>query len=380
MTGSKRLMLALAGAVAVCAFALWGGSASGQDLQQKLNSTQNKLSHVRAHAGVLTSRISHESAALQRLTSQVAALRNRRAVVAGELRQKQAELDDAKARLASLKKRLRQAIQLLEQRLVAVYESNEPDLITVLLQSRGFDDLLSRSQYLQTLHEQNNNIVSRVRELRNEMQVTVNTVRSARDQIAARKHELDATAATLKQRTTELATARRKQHASLEKIRNQQDDLEGNLSDISQKIAEQLGAATGALPAGPIRAGGHGLIWPVNGPITSGYGPRNIGNGYEFHPGVDIGVPTGTSIRAAAAGTVTIAGPTGGYGNYTCIDHGGGLSTCYGHQERFLVSAGQQVAQGQIIGLSDCTGYCFGPHVHFEVRINGQTTDPLGYL
>jgi murein DD-endopeptidase MepM/ murein hydrolase activator NlpD len=118
----------------------------------------------------------------------------------------------------------------------------------------------------------------------------------------------------------------------------------------------------------------------VNGPITSGYGPRNIGNGYEFHPGVDIGVPTGTSIRAAAAGTVTIAGPTGGYGNYTCIDHGGGLSTCYGHQERFLVSVGQQVAQGQIIGLSDCTGYCFGPHVHFEVRIDGQTTDPLGYL
>jgi murein DD-endopeptidase MepM/ murein hydrolase activator NlpD len=380
MTGSKRLMLALAGAVAVCAFALWGGSASGQDLQQKLNSTQNKLSHVRAHAGVLTGRISHESAALQRLTSQVAALRNRRAVVAGELRQKQAELDNAQARLASLKKKLRQAIQLLEQRLVAVYESNEPDLITVLLQSRGFDDLLSRSQYLQTLQEQNNDVVSRVRELRNEMQVTVNTVRSARDEIASRKRELDATAASLRQRTAELAAARRKQHASLEKIRNQQDDLEGDLNDISEKIAEQLGAATGALPAGPIRAGGHGLIWPVNGPITSGYGPRNIGNGYEFHPGVDIGVPTGTSIRAAAAGTVTIAGPTGGYGNYTCIDHGGGLSTCYGHQERFLVSVGQQVAQGQIIGLSDCTGYCFGPHVHFEVRIDGQTTDPLGYL
>jgi murein DD-endopeptidase MepM/ murein hydrolase activator NlpD len=163
-------------------------------------------------------------------------------------------------------------------------------------------------------------------------------------------------------------------------VRNQQDHLEGNLSDISQKIAEQLSVATGALPAGPIRAGGHGLIWPVNGPITSGYGPRNIGNGYEFHPGIDIGVPTGTPIRAAASGSVTIAGPEGGYGNYTCIDHGGGLSTCYAHQERFLVSVGQQVAQGQIIGLSDCTGYCFGPHLHFEVRIDGQTTDPLGYL
>jgi murein DD-endopeptidase MepM/ murein hydrolase activator NlpD len=380
MTRSKLLMLALTGAVVVCACAMWGGSASGQSLQQRLNSTQSKLSHVRAHAGVLTTRISHESAQLQRLTSQVAALRNREAAVAAQLRQKQAELDTAQARLDYLKERLHEAIQVLEQRLVAIYESSEPDLITVLLQAHGFDDLLARTQYLQTLQHQDNDIVSRVRGLRNEMKVTVNTVRTARDEIAARKHELDVTEAKLKQRTAELAAARRKQHATLEQIRKQQEGLEGDLNEISQKIAEQLGAGTGALPAGPIRAGGHGLIWPVNGPITSGYGSRNIGNGHEFHPGVDIGVPTGTPIRAAAAGTVAIAGPTGGYGNYTCIEHGGGLSTCYGHQERFLVSSGQQVAQGQIIGLSDCTGYCFGPHVHFEVRINGETTDPLGYL
>ncbi len=380
MTGSKRLVLALSGAVIVCACALWGGSASGQSLEQKLNSTQKRLSHARAHAGVLTNRISHESDQLQQLTSQVADLRNREAAVAADLQRKQGELDSAQARLDALKQRLHDAIGILEQRLVAIYESSQPDLITVLLQAHGFDDLLARTQYLETLQHQDSDIVSRVRELRNEMQVTVNTVRAARDEIAARKHELDVTTAKLKQRTAELATARRKQHATLQKVRNQQDDLEGNLSDISQKIAEQLGAGTGALPAGPMRAGGHGLIWPVNGPITSGYGPRNIGAGYEFHPGVDIGVPTGTPIRAAASGTVTIAAPTGGYGNYTCIDHGGGLSTCYGHQERFLVTSGQQVAQGQIIGLSDCTGYCFGPHVHFEVRINGQTTDPLAYL
>jgi murein DD-endopeptidase MepM/ murein hydrolase activator NlpD len=380
MTGTKRLMLALAGALAACACAMTVGSASGQSLQQKLNTTQNKLSHVRSHAGVLTGRISHESAQLQTLTTQVAALRNREAAVAADLTQKQTELNEAQARLDALKQRLHEAIQVLEQRLVAIYESSEPDLITVLLQAHGFDDLLARTQYLETLQHQDNDIVSRVRELRNEMQVTVNTVRTARDEIAARKHELDVTKAALKQRTTQLATARRKQHSTLMQVQKQQDNLEGDLSDISQKIAEQLSAGTGALPAGPIQAGGHGLIWPVNGPITSGYGPRNIGNGYEFHPGVDIGVPTGTPIRAAAAGSVTIAGPEGGYGNYTCIDHGGGLSTCYGHQEQFLVSVGQQVAQGQIIGLSDCTGYCFGPHVHFEVRINGETTDPLGYL
>ena len=376
MTGSKLLALALSGALVACACALTVGNASGRSLQQKLDSTQAKLSHARAHAGVLTSRISHESAQLQRLTTQVAALRNKEAVVAAELAEKQAELEQAQARLEALKQRLRQAIQILEQRLVAIYESNEPDLITVLLQAHGFDDLLARTQYLQDLQHQDNDIVSRVRELRNQMQVTVNTVRSARDEIAARKAELAATRARLGQRTRELATARRKQHATLEAVRKRQDDLEKNVNDISEQIAKQLAASTGALPAGPVRAGGHGLIWPVNGPVVSGFGPR----WGSFHEGIDIAVPTGTSIRAAASGTVQIAGAAGGYGNYTCVDHGGGLSTCYAHQERILVSVGQQVAQAQVIGISDCTGHCLGPHVHFEVRVNGQAVDPLGYL
>jgi murein DD-endopeptidase MepM/ murein hydrolase activator NlpD len=380
MTGSKRLMAALFGALVTCACALVVGGASGQSLQQKLNTTQNKLSHTRARAGVLTTRISHESRQLERLTGQVAALRNREAVVANKLALKQTELDEAQARLETLRQRLHEAIHILEQRLVAIYESNEPDLITVILQSHGFDDLLARTQYVRTLQNQDNDIVARVRELRNEMQVTVNTVRAARDAIATRKHQLEVTKAKLKKRTTELATARRKHHKTLAEVRNHQDHLEGDLSNISEKIAEQLAAGAGALPAGAVRAGTHGLIWPVNGPVVSGFGPRTINGSYEFHPGIDIAVPTGTPIRAAASGSVSIAGPSGGYGNYTCIDHGGGLSTCYGHQERILVSVGQQVAQAQIIGLSDCTGYCLGPHVHFEVRIDGQPTDPLGYL
>jgi murein DD-endopeptidase MepM/ murein hydrolase activator NlpD len=376
MTGPKRLTLAVAGAVAVCAFAMWGGSASGQDLQQKLNAKQSKLSHVRAHAGILTGRISHESAELQRLTSEVAALRNREEIVTAQLQEKQAELEDAQARLDSLKRRLRQAVQILEQRLVAIYESSEPDLITVLLQSHGFDDLLARTQYLQTLQHQDNDIISRVRELRNEMQVTVNTVRAARDQIAARKHELDVTRTSLKQRTAELAMARRKQHATLEAVRERQGDLETDVNEISEEIAKQLAQSSGALPAGPIQPGGHGLIWPVSGPVVSGFGPR----WGSFHEGIDIAVPTGTPVRASATGTVEIAGVVGGYGNYTCVDHGGGLSTCYAHQERILVGVGQGVSQGQIIGISDCTGHCLGPHVHFEIRVNGQAVDPMGYL
>ena len=157
------------------------------------------------------------------------------------------------------------------------------------------------------------------------------------------------------------------------------------MAAIQGKIASTLaGYGSVPLPAGPIRPGsGSGMIWPVDGPVVSGFGPRNINGSYENHPGIDIAVPSGTPIRAAADGTVIFTEPessSGGYGNYTCIDHGGGLSTCYAHQETFAVSAGQHVSQGQVIGYSDCTGYCFGPHLHFEVRINGEVTDPMAYL
>ncbi len=142
-------------------------------------------------------------------------------------------------------------------------------------------------------------------------------------------------------------------------------------------------SGTSVLPAGPMSApSAAGLIWPVDGTITSGFGGRSSpgGVGTTYHEGLDIAVPEGTPIRAAKGGTVVIAAYTGGYGNYTCIDHGGGLSTCYGHQSGYAVSAGQSVDQGQVIGYSGNTGASTGPHLHFEVRVNGAAQDPLGYL
>ena len=100
----------------------------------------------------------------------------------------------------------------------------------------------------------------------------------------------------------------------------------------------------------------------------------------RLHAGVDIAVPSGTPVRASKAGKVLIAGWVSGYGNYTCIGHGGGLSTCYGHQTSIGTSVGTSVSQGQVIGSSGCTGHCFGPHVHFETRINGAPVNPMGYL
>jgi len=136
------------------------------------------------------------------------------------------------------------------------------------------------------------------------------------------------------------------------------------------------GQLQGSTPAGPIKHGTGQLIWPVNGPLVSPFGQR----WGRLHAGVDIAVPAGTPIRAADGGTVVLLGWVGGYGNYTCIQHTGSLSTCYAHQSSFATSQGASVQQGQVIGYIGCTGHCYGDHLHFETRVGGAPVDPMGYL
>jgi murein DD-endopeptidase MepM/ murein hydrolase activator NlpD len=396
-----RLALAalLAAAAALIVLLAASTAAPAEDLESKLDAKEAKLSRVRERSGVLTTTISRYGEEIDRLTGEVATLRNHEAAVRVRLDAKQAELDRAvaeldvaKKRLAVMRAHLKRALVALRERLVAIYETGTPDVLSVIVGANGYDDLIDRTEYLNRIHGMDEAIVGRVRDLRDQVKRTVSRLRSAKDQIeaarnsiAAERNALASARAAVQQRQAALVTARGKRVAALKKIRAREEELDGSVAAIQGKIAARL-AGTGSvpLPAGPIRGGsGSGLIWPVDGPVVSGFGPRTINGSYEFHPGIDIAVPSGTPIRAAASGTVIFTEPeasSGGYGNYTCIDHGGGLSTCYAHQETFAVSSGQQVSQGQIIGYSDCTGYCFGPHLHFEVRINGEVTDPMAYL
>ena len=198
-----------------------------------------------------------------------------------------------------------------------------------------------------------------------------------RNAIASVKQELIGT------RVGYARTRADKQNA-LSHVHAQREQLEGDLAGLKKqqaKIRATLQQAGGALRAGPIRQGSGQLIWPVNGPITSPFCERRAWE--ACHPGIDIGVPSGTPIRAAAAGKVVLmqsAAQSGGYGNFTCVQHTSVMATCYAHQSRFATSLGASVSQGQIIGYTGCTGLCFGPHLHFEVRINGSVVNPLNYL
>jgi murein DD-endopeptidase MepM/ murein hydrolase activator NlpD len=390
----RRVPAVVAAAVTALVVLLGMSSvAPAQDIYEKREEKETKLSHVRERKGVLTTTISRYRTQIEQLTEEVAILRGREEAVQVRLEAKQAELDRAvadldaaKRRLAVVKARLKRALVALRERLVVIYQTGTPDLLSVIVSSEGFDELINRSEYLSRINGLDEAIVVRVRDLRDEVKRTVarlrsakNTIEAARDAIAAEEQALESARAAVQSRQSELVAARRGREAALSRIATHEDHIEADLAEISAKITAQLQSTSSApLPAGPIRYGTGQLIWPVDGPVVSGFGPR----WGSMHEGIDIAVPAGTPIRAADAGSVVLVqsdAESGGYGNFTCLDHGGGLQTCYAHQSSFAVTSGS-VSQGDVIGYVGCTGHCYGDHLHFEVRIGGAPTDPLGYL
>ena len=376
----RVVVIALTALAAIVAVLTVTAGAPAQDLQSQLDSKRAQLEHAHSREGVLSSTIQRLGERLDQLRGEVATLRNREAIVQAELNKKEAELQRAKDRLVVLRVRLKRSLEVLRDRLIAIYESSSPDTLTVILNSDGFDEVLSRYEYLKRIQSQDTSIAERVRNLRDQTKDTVERVRAARDEIAAKRAELARTRSELESREGDLAVARQQDQQALAQVQDTQQQLEGEIGDLEGQIQAQLQAAQSSVPAqpaGPIQGeSSAGFIWPVSGPVVSGFGMR----WGRLHAGLDIAVPAGTAIRAAASGTVALAAYTDGYGNYTCIDHGGGVSTCYAHQSSYAVSSGQSVSQGQVIGSVGCTGSCFGDHLHFEVRVNGSPVDPMGYL
>jgi murein DD-endopeptidase MepM/ murein hydrolase activator NlpD len=392
---NRRTAFAVAALIAamLAAVAFSPAHSRGQTLasiNSRLESTRAKLEHARGREQTLTTNISALSGRIRTLGGQISALQAQEARAQAVLDARQAELARVKARYDAeyaryvrLQKELKKAQVVLATRLVAIYKTDQPDLIQVVLEADGFNDLLVRADYLSRINKQDARIVGRVKTLKEEserkkalLEALKKRAEAAVAEIAAKRQELAQTRAGIQGSRADLASARDARRGSLSHVRASRHELEGNLAALEAASAQVTAQLQAAGPAGPVRHGSGNYIWPVNGPIVSPFGMR----WGRLHAGVDIAVPSGTPVRAAASGTVAIAGWVGGYGNYTCINHGGGMATCYAHQTSIGVSVGQSVKQGQVIGVSGCTGHCFGPHVHFEVRINGQPVDPMGYL
>jgi peptidoglycan DL-endopeptidase CwlO len=368
----------------------------GASLGSRIEQKRRQIEHKKGRERVLSSTVARYTSRIGALQGDITVLERRQLRIQGDLDAKRAELariqDDLRQeriRLARLRSRLAEARIALSNRLVELYKADKPDVVTVVLESNGFADLLERTEFMQRVSDQDARIIDRVRIAR------AQAVRTAKRLVVLERRQTNIAAAIqarrdavsrirsqLVDRRDQFAAVRSDKAQALASTRDSRRHLEGDLAALeaaNRRVQAQLAAAqngTASAASGPMRPGSGGLIWPVNGPIVSPFGMR----WGRLHAGVDIAVPSGTPVHAAKSGKVLIAGWVSGYGNYTCIGHGGGLSTCYGHQSSIGVSVGQSVSQGQVIGSSGCTGHCFGPHVHFETRINGAPVNPMGYL
>jgi murein DD-endopeptidase MepM/ murein hydrolase activator NlpD len=342
---------------------------------------------------VLTTDITGINNRIRGLQGQISGTQKRLTTVQDDLDDKRAELlrvrnrlEVARDRLVRVRAQLKASRRALRDRLVELYKADQPDALTVVLEADGFNDLLERTDFLERISDQDGTVLKKVRVLKAKAEKTEKLLstletqrRRAAETILRRRDDIAATKDRLTTAQGDLRGARKGRRATLARVRDirhsDQEDLAG-MEREQKKIQSRL-ASAGGPAAGPVRKGSGRLIWPVNGPITGSFGEARPGH---IHSGMDIAAPGGTPIRAADSGKVVLMAATGGYGNFTCVQHTSSMSTCYAHQSRFGTSQGASVRQGQVIGYVGNTGNSFGDHLHFEVRINGSPVQPLGYL
>lgn len=362
-----------------------------QSVDEKIAELREQLQETRVQEEALKREIASFSEQILELSQQVGDVSERLVPLERELELRELKLNRLNAlyqlqteRWTFLRRQYRVAVERLNARLVDVYEADGPGEIEFLLSASSFSDLLDAIDYVRQIADQDKRISEAVAAAKAEVAAARKRTQRARasvqtqaEAIAVRVRQVRELRERLLASQSRLEGARSRKKASLDSLseeeRNAAREIDA-LAAVSAQLAAKIQAAQGGTPTAPPPPGG--FVWPVSAPITSPFGWR----WGRMHEGIDLGAGEGTSIAAAAGGTVIQAGWLGGYGNLVVIDHGGGIATAYAHQSTIAVGAGQQVVQGQTIGYVGNTGYSFGSHLHFEVRVGGSAVDPLGYL
>jgi murein DD-endopeptidase MepM/ murein hydrolase activator NlpD len=377
------------------AFGQEGVGERKQVIDARIDVLAKKIEAARAREGVLTSQIEVVTSKIRALQDDVDSASTRLDQLEDVLALHQRKLDRLNQlyrlqtrKLVFLQRQHKAAMERLNKRLVEIYTSDPTSALTVVLEAGSFSDLLDQLEFLNDIGAQDERIAGEVEAAKLQMQETRNATRKTRKQVAAttktvavRTAEQRAVRDRLAWSQRQLATARRDKRATLANVQEDKAHALEHMRSLQAQSAE-LGArirsaqSNSIVPAPTGAASAAGFVWPVHGILTSGFGWR----WGRMHEGIDLAVGSGTPVVSAAAGTVIVAGWMGGYGNLVVVDHGNGTSTAYGHNTSLTVGVGQSVAQGQLIAYSGNTGHSTGPHVHFEVRINGSPVDPMGYL
>jgi murein DD-endopeptidase MepM/ murein hydrolase activator NlpD len=379
--------LALATALlALCA--LVSSERGAADPLTEQHALEHKIADAKAHEQQLGDAIQAQSSEISSLQGKISTLgaelqtlEAKLAASRARLAQTQARLEDQTGRIELLRQDLEIARERLSQRLVDIYTGGEePDLMALIIGAQSLDEVIEQVDLYSRVLEQDDALVAQVDDARTEL-VALGIQTQALEQEQAKQTQLVAEQAAARRDAYQslvverdrLDAMRSTREAALASTRVQRKEWEQEADALAAESAQVAAAATsGTAPTG----NRSGLIWPVSGTVVSPFGMR----WGRMHTGIDIAAPTGAPVVASASGRVTYAGWMSGYGLIVVIQHVGSIATAYAHNSSLAVSVGETVSQGQQIASVGCTGHCYGPHVHFEVRVNGTPVDPMGYL
>ena len=392
-TFKTRLVAALLSGVVLCGTPAYI-MAEDEDLTNQLDSIQqqvNQQNAAKADAETVIGSVSEQlrqiEEQLRQATAELGTIKEQRVAVENDITLNERQLAEAQKRLEGRE-------SVFYKRVRDIYINGRLSYLDVVIGSKDFSDFANRLEVLKRIIDSDITLINEIKKERADIEAHKQKLEADRAKLV----ELEK-AALAKQAEVEQKKAER--NVVLQKAQNDRatamqaiEELNASSAQVSAMLKERQAArAAAAAAAAAQSSSGQGasdnwvqgtgqLGWPVSGEITSPYGYRvhPIWGTTIYHSGIDIGVDEGTPVHAADGGVVVWSGWMGGYGYAVVIDHGNGLSTLYGHNSELAVDEGQSVAKGQVISYAGSTGNSTGPHVHFEVRVNGDPVDPMGYL
>lgn len=309
------------------------------------------------------------------------------AVVQDDLNNLERQLDNAELQVTLTSKELKQVeeelnqrMEFFTQRLKQVYINGQVSYLEVMFEATSVSDFLTRFDLMEKLVEQD-------AEMLNQIEAKKNEVEEKKDKLEKQRNRIETIKTSTEKQEKVLSEKQDEKKQWIEQVEQDKKEVAKALDEL-ERLSAQVAAQIKKIQQERMKKSKNQFSgefsWPTPGytRITSEYGYRihPILKTKRMHTGIDIGAPSGTSIKAVDDGTVIFAGWLGAYGNATVIDHGGGISSMYAHQSKISVKENQDVKRGAVIGKVGSTGWSTGPHLHFEVRKNGDPINPWNYL
>lgn len=343
-----------------------------QNLNRQIREKEKELRATKKEQQTIFGQLKDISDTIEKTEKELESIRNKKAETEKAIEKTEEELADAEARL-------KERTEILSARLREIYQQGEVSYLEVLLQATSFRDFLVRYHLLEKIAQQDIQLVE-------EIEAERKTIEEKKADLEAKYQRLASLEEEAKSKMELLEEKKGEKQVLMAALETEKEAIERGLAELEQasnQIAAKIRAMT-ARNQGYSGTPSGRFVWPTPGysRITSAYGWRThpILGTKKLHTGIDIGAPSGTSIKCADAGVVIHAGWLGAYGNAVVVDHGGGISTLYGHMSSISVREGQQVSAGDKLGAVGSTGWSTGPHLHFEVRQNGDPVNPWTYL